>query len=235
MQQTALAATAAPDLTEELRRLCAVERDGRLQAEEQVAEVRLSLDALLDALVVVASLRGGRSGTSTGRAAEIALAFTRRVAPELAADDALRFGYLLHDVGNVGVPDAILLKPGPLDSAEFEEMRRHTTIGASILEGIPFLSGVAREVVLSHHERWDGQGYPRGLREAEIPLAARIFAIAGAYDAMTQERPYRRPMSSSAALAQITSGAKGQFDPALVRAFVLLADELLAEPTIALV
>ena len=185
-----------------------------------------SHDGTLDALLAAASLRCGPRPDS---AAELALAFAARVAPDLAADPALRWGFLLRDIGNIGVPDSILLKPGPLDSTEFEQMERHTTMGAAILGRIPSLTGVARDVALHHHERWDGQGYPNGLRQDEIPLAARIFAIAGAYDAMTRERPYRAPLSHDAALSQVASGAHGQFDPALVRAFVLLADELLTE------
>jgi HD-GYP domain-containing protein (c-di-GMP phosphodiesterase class II) len=186
----------------------------------------VSLDGTLDALLAAASLRCGACPDS---AAELALGFAARVAPDLAADPALRWGYLLRDIGNIGVPDAILLKPGPLDSAEFEQMERHTTMGAAILGRVPFLAGVARDVAFHHHERWDGQGYPRGLRQDEIPLAARVFAIAGAYDAMTRERPYRARLPHDAALSQVASGAHGQFDPALVRAFVLLADELLAD------
>jgi HD-GYP domain-containing protein (c-di-GMP phosphodiesterase class II) len=185
-----------------------------------------SLDSALDALLAAASLR---CGSHPNPAAELALAFAARVAPALAADPALRWGFLLRDIGNIGVPDSILLKPGPLDSAEFEQMERHTTMGAAILGRVPSLAGVALDVALHHHERWDGQGYPNGLRRDEIPLAARIFAIAGAYDAMTRERPYRSPLPHGAALSQVAAGAYGQFDPALVRAFVLLADELLAE------
>jgi HD-GYP domain-containing protein (c-di-GMP phosphodiesterase class II) len=188
-------------------------------------ELDESFEGALDALLAAASLRGG----SPESAASLALALAARVAPDLAADPALRWAFLLRDIGNIGVADSILLKPGPLDSLEFEQMERHTTIGASILERVPFLAGVACDVALCHHERWDGQGYPNGLRQDEIPLAARIFAIAGAYDAMTQGRPYRPPLTQKAALSQVTSGAHGQFDPALVRAFVLLADELLAE------
>ena len=181
---------------------------------------------MLEALLAAASLR---CGPRPGAAADLALAFAARVAPELTADPALRWGLLLRDIGNIGVADTILLKPGPLDSAEFEQTERHTTMGAAILGRVPFLAGVARDIALRHHERWDGQGYPNGLRQDEVPLAARIFAIAGAYDAMTQERPYRAPLTRDAALSQVASGAHGQFDPALVRAFVLLADELLAE------
>ena len=102
----------------------------------------------------------------------------------------LEYGFLLHDIGKVGVSDAILFKPGSLDQAEREEMQRHPLIGEEIIREIEFLAP-AREVVRHHHERWDGGGYPDGLAGEEIPLAARVFALADALDAITSDRPYR--------------------------------------------
>jgi response regulator RpfG family c-di-GMP phosphodiesterase len=137
-------------------------------------------------------------------------------------------GALLHDIGKIGVPDAILLKPGPLNASEWEEMRRHPDIGFQILRSIPFLR-IPAEIVLSHQERFDGRGYPRGLRGEEIPLGARIFAVADTLDAMTSDRPYRAGTTFAAARAEISRCAGTQFDPVVVKAFEQLSDADLAD------
>jgi putative two-component system response regulator len=123
----------------------------------------------------------------------------------------------------VGIPDAILLKPGALTAEEARAMQQHTTIGGRILAGgrSPLMS-LAEAIALSHHERWDGYGYPEGLREERIPIAARIVSIADVYDALTTARPYRPAWTRSAALEVIRAGAGKQFDPELVRAFLRL-------------
>lgn len=138
------------------------------------------------------------------------------LAPQELAD--LEVGALLHDIGKVGVPDAILHKPGPLTSEEWAEMRRHPELGSDLVSEIPFLSS-ALPVVRHHHERWDGTGYPDKLRGEDIPLFARIFSIADVYDALISDRPYRPAMSSAVAIAEIERGAGSQFDPAVVAAF----------------
>jgi HD-GYP domain-containing protein (c-di-GMP phosphodiesterase class II) len=107
---------------------------------------------------------------------------------DLAADPRMPYGFLLHDVGKLGIPAAILDKPGPLDSREWQVMHTHPLLGTRIMAGMPFL-GPAVDVIRCHHERWDGHGYPHGLRGAEIPLAARIFAVCDAFDAITSARP----------------------------------------------
>ena len=124
----------------------------------------------------------------------------------------------MHDVGKMAVPDAILMKAGPLDEAEWAYMRRHTLIGERILAAVPALIPVAR-LVRSSHERWDGTGYPDALRGEQIPLGARIVAVCDAYDAMVSDRPYRNGMSPLAALAELRRCAGTQFDPAVVNAF----------------
>ena len=131
----------------------------------------------------------------------------------------LEFGAVLHDVGKLGIPDAILGKPGPLTPVELETMRHHPTIGRRLLEGIRFL-GPALPAVESHHERWDGLGYPRGLSKDAIPLEGRIVAVADAYDAMTSDRPYRLGMSDDAARTNIAEGRGSQFAPDVVDAFL---------------
>jgi response regulator RpfG family c-di-GMP phosphodiesterase len=125
----------------------------------------------------------------------------------------------LHDVGKVGIPDAILDKPAGLDATEWELMHQHTILGERILNAAPALRPVAR-IVRSTHERWDGAGYPDGLRGAKIPLAARVVAVADAYDAMTTARTYSPAMGHEAACQELRDMAGSQFDPAVVDAFI---------------
>jgi HD-GYP domain-containing protein (c-di-GMP phosphodiesterase class II) len=153
----------------------------------------------------------------------------REVAPELTTDAQLEFGFLLHDIGKIGVPDAIILKPGSLDHDELGQMRGHVALGQRIIAEIPYLGGVAAQVVASRHERWDGTGYPQGLRGEDIPLAARIFAVVDAFDAMTNDRPYRWALSAGQALKAIANGANTQFDPNIAQAFITLMSETQAE------
>ncbi len=127
-------------------------------------------------------------------------------------------GALMHDVGKIGVPDAILLKPAKLTEEEWEFMRRHPALGYRILAQVPYLRPAAK-IVLAHHERWDGDGYPRKLKGEDIPLGARIFAICDTYDAIISDRPYREGQSPDAALAEILRCAGTQFDPKVVEAF----------------
>lgn len=131
---------------------------------------------------------------------------------------------MVHDVGKMGIPEAILSKPAALTFDEFETVKRHPVVGAQMLHALaPGEACIAS--VLSHHERWDGRGYPHGLRGDEIPLAARVIAIADAYDAMVSDRPYRSPSTHEEALAEIRRCAGTQFDPGLARAFCRAARE----------
>ncbi|HEX8151269.1 MAG TPA: HD-GYP domain-containing protein, partial [Pyrinomonadaceae bacterium] len=131
---------------------------------------------------------------------------------------SLEFGSLLHDIGKIGVPDAILRKPAKLTEEEWVLMREHPLHGQKILRGIEFLEGAAR-VVAQHHEKWDGSGYPLGLRGSQIDLNARIFAVADAFDAITSDRVYRAGRSYDEALAELDAYAGRQFDPRVVEAF----------------
>lgn len=128
-------------------------------------------------------------------------------------------GALLHDIGKVGIMDAILLKPGKLDEHEWVEMRRHPQIGHDILSGISFLKGAA-DFILTHHERYDGTGYPRGLKGDEIPVGSRIFNLVDTLDAMTSNRPYRKALSFDALQAEVQRCSGTQFDPALAEVFL---------------
>jgi len=140
-------------------------------------------------------------------------------AKRLAADPAIRYGFLLHDVGKIGIPDGILQKPGPLTRAERRRMQTHTVLGEQMLSGVAFLQGEGLRIVRSHHERWDGRGYPDAIAGGDIPLGARVFAVADALDAMTSDRPYRRALRWSAARDEILAQTGKQFDPDVVDAF----------------
>jgi putative nucleotidyltransferase with HDIG domain len=156
-------------------------------------------------------------------------AFTITIARAMGVDKALlrhiARGAFLHDIGKMGVPDSILRKPGPLTAEEREIMRRHCDIGYAVLERIPFLKEAA-EIVLSHQECYDGSGYPRGLRAEQIPLGARIFAVADTLDAMISDRPYRRALPISAAREEIKRYSGRQFDPRVVEVFLSHPDSV---------
>lgn len=133
----------------------------------------------------------------------------------------LRLGALLHDIGKIGVRDFVLLKPERLTAEEMEQMKQHSQLGYDLLKNTPFLKR-ASDVVLYHHERWNGSGYPRGLKGTDIPLVARIFAVADVWDAMTSQRPYRAGLSSAFTLKYIELQSEILFDPDVVRAFLTL-------------
>ena len=147
--------------------------------------------------------------------------------PEADLTD-LGHGVLLHDIGKIGIPDAILLKPGPLTPDEWTIMRRHPEIGKALIERIPFLRG-AVPIVWAHHEKWDGSGYPRGLKGEEIPLGARIFMAVDAFDAMTFDRPYSKAKPFDVAKAEIRRCAGTHFDPTVVESFFRVPEALLEE------
>jgi HD-GYP domain-containing protein (c-di-GMP phosphodiesterase class II) len=221
-----LAAAQALKYAEELRQLHEIERAHRRRVEEALEELGESYGATVRALATALELRDDATGEHAERVTRLGLRLAERVAPHLSQDPQLEYGFLLHDVGKIGVHDAVLLKRAPLDEDEQREMERHPLLGERIIAQIPYLGGLARDVVVAHHERWDGGGYPLGLLGTGVPLAARIFSLADAFDAMTNDRPYRRALSSAAALAEIERGAGRQFDPVLAREFIsLLAAE----------
>jgi len=135
------------------------------------------------------------------------------------------YGFLLHDAGKIGVPEAILNKPGPLTAAEWRVMRTHPVIGYQMIDRIPFLVNAA-EIVRCHHEMWDGTGYPERLAAEAIPRPARVFTVVDAFDAMTTDRPYRPALSIDRAISELVNLAGIQFDPESVAAFVPLAEKL---------
>ena len=201
-------------------------RDLRHMLEVERGQRELLQSAYLQTVSALASaLESKDTGTRahSQRVRSYATALAEAVGQvAVARDQSTPYGFLLHDVGKIGIPDGILQKPGPLSPAERRKMETHTVLGEAMLSGVVFLKGEGLKIVRSHHERWDGRGYPDGLTREEIPLGARIFAVADALDAMTSHRPYRRAMSWRAAQAEILEQRKRQFDPDVVDAFVTI-------------
>jgi putative two-component system response regulator len=196
----------------DLRHLLERERNQRRLLESAYHE---TVTALASALESKDTETGAHSQRVHRYAAELAL----EVAPELVEDPSVEFGFMLHDVGKIGIPDQILLKPGSLTGSERELMETHTVLGEQMLRGVTLLQGGGLEVVRSHHERWDGAGYPDRRPGTDIPVAARVFAVADALDAMTSNRPYRRALPWDDAGREILAQSGRQFDPGVVAAF----------------
>lgn len=209
--------------------------------EQQRKHIRNMEEANENTLVALAAAMDVREhGTAihSRRVAEYAL----RLAREMGIDDpeelaVIGKGALLHDVGKIGVPDSVLLKPGPLSPGEWEVIRSHPDVGTRMLQKIEFLRG-PMEIVHCHHERYDGTGYPRGLKREEIPLGARIFTLIDVYDALTTARPYHHATTHAAVLGILRGDAGKMFDPAVVAAFERVPPEewgaissRVAEPT----
>jgi len=189
------------------------------------AELRKSYDITLEALGDALDLKDAETEGHSKRVTAFTIAIARAMGLE---DDEIRViarGAFLHDIGKMAIPDSVLRKPGPLTQEEVMIMREHCLRGYQMVSKIPFLADAA-EIVYSHQERWDGTGYPRGLKGAEIPLGARIFAIADTLDAITCDRPYRAAQSYQAAREEIERWARRQFDPAIVQVFLNMPESI---------
>jgi len=173
----------------------------------------------LKALVSTIEARDSYTGRHSERVTRYALEIADRIGLGLEERDAIKYACYLHDIGKIGVRDIVLLKPGRLTPQEFRDIRQHPVIGDSILKSLAFLP-LERAIIRHHHERWDGSGYPDGLRGAEIPLLARVAAVADAYDALTSTRPYRGRAEHEAAVREIRRWTGRQFDPDVVEAFL---------------
>jgi HD-GYP domain-containing protein (c-di-GMP phosphodiesterase class II) len=195
------------------------------QERNRSQELRRSYRATVLALANAVEARDAYTGKHAERVAAYGLRLAHAAGIEV--DPQVEFGFLLHDVGKVAVPDAILFKPGPLTPEERALMVMHPRIGNEILRHIDFLDD-AKAVVLHHHERWDGRGYPEGLAGEDIPVQARVFAVADALDALTTDRPYREACGWTDARRAIRAEAGTQFDPAIVAAYETLPDEAFA-------
>jgi HD-GYP domain-containing protein (c-di-GMP phosphodiesterase class II) len=196
------------------------------QERARAQELQESYVATVRALANAVEARDAYTGKHAERVSAYGMQLGRQMGLRLAEEAQVEFGFLLHDVGKVAIPDAILFKPDPLDEMERALMQRHTIIGSEILRDVSFL-GEAKAVVRSHHERWDGAGYPDGLAGEAIPIAARVFAVADTFDALTTDRPYRARMGIAAARAVIEAETGAQFDPAVVTAFTRVEDAAL--------
>ncbi len=196
----------------DLSRMIEVERAQRRALQHAY---RQTVAALADAL----EAKDPQTGQHAQRVQHYALTLTEAVAPSLLDDPSLEYGFVLHDVGKIGVPNQVLQKRGPLTGSEWKQIQQHPTIGAEILGDVTLLQGQGLDVVRSHHERWDGAGYPYGLAGEEIPLGARIFALADTLDAMTSDRAYRKALSWERATDEILGQTGRQFDPHVVKAF----------------
>jgi putative nucleotidyltransferase with HDIG domain len=160
----------------------------------------------------------------SSRVSDVAVTLARAAGLNREEQETVRLGCLLHDVGKIHVPDAVLRKPGALDEEEFALMRKHPAIGEQICRPLAF-ARPCLSIIRHHHERWDGRGYPDGLKGEEISLHARIAAVADAWDAMTTDRPYRSALPAEVAFARLNEGAGSQFDPRLVETFVRVMDK----------
>jgi ribonuclease P protein subunit RPR2 len=207
----------------QLERYAADLREVFKQERARAQELRRSYMATVRALSNAVEARDAYTGKHAERVAAYGLELARAAGPELADSPQIEFGFLLHDVGKVAVPDAILFKTSALTDDEYDLVRRHPLVGSEILRDVDFL-GEGKLIVRHHHEHWDGSGYPDGLEGEAIPLAARVFAVADALDALTTDRPYRPASSFAAAREEIRAGSGTQFDPAVVAAYEDIGD-----------
>jgi ribonuclease P protein subunit RPR2 len=188
---------------------------------QRLSQLEQSYVATVTALANAVEAKDGYTGEHIRRVHDLGLLLAGTVMPDQVHDPQLSYGFLLHDVGKLSVPDAILNKPGRLDEDEWVLMRRHPEEGVRILRSVPFLDS-ALDIVRHHHERWDGNGYPDGRHREQIPVSARVFAIVDTVDAMTSDRPYRAGLPLDVATQELITHAGTQFDPAFVEAFTAL-------------
>jgi putative nucleotidyltransferase with HDIG domain len=211
------------DKERQLERYAADLRETFKEERTRSLELRSSYMATVRALSNAVEARDAYTGKHAERVTAYGMEICRAVGLDLADGHALEFGFLLHDIGKVAIPDAILYKPGKLTDKERALMAQHPVIGAEIVREIDFLVE-ATKVVRFHHERWDGSGYPDGLAGEGIPLAARVFAVADVLDALTSDRPYRPASTLAVAREMIVEASGSQFDPHVVDAFIKIPD-----------
>lgn len=202
----------------------AVQRTSRVMMAQQ-KNLRVAHLGTFHALARTVDARDSETGDHSGRVASYAVAMARRLGLSAEEIAELKIAAELHDIGKIGVPDAILMKPGPLTSEEWDLMRQHAIVGSNILQSTP-LSEVVKQAVRHVHEWWGGRGYPDKLHGDQIPLFARILAVADAFEAMTSKRPYRRTFNTEQALAELRQMRGIQFDPRVVDAMCEVAQEI---------
>jgi response regulator RpfG family c-di-GMP phosphodiesterase len=199
-----------------------VEQTGQLR--EALRQIERSYDHTLEVLGAAIDLRDSPTAGHSRRVFLYSIEIAKAMGGMENQMRSIGMGAWLHDIGKLAIPDAILLKPGPLTDEERAIMRRHAQIGYDLVKGIPFLADAA-EIIFAHHERCDGSGYPRGLKVQEIPVGARIFAVADTFDAMTSDRPYRRALPFQASREVIERGAGKHYDLRVARVFLSIPDE----------
>jgi putative two-component system response regulator len=191
------------------------------RVEERTRDLSEAQGEILERLATAVDYKDGETGQHAHRAGALSAAIAQALGLPQDFVELLRLAAPLHDVGKIGVPDRILKKPGELEAEEFEQVKTHTTIGAAILSGSRFaLLRLAEALALTHHERWDGTGYPSGLAGEKIPLAGRIVAVADVYDVLIHGRPYREAWPEVDAMEQISQQSGTDFDPSVVEAFL---------------
>jgi HD-GYP domain-containing protein (c-di-GMP phosphodiesterase class II) len=206
---------------DDLRTTFSAERRRAEELRQALDAVELAYTATVRALASAVEAKDAYTGGHLARVTAYGIEACRALGGQVATTPGLEYAFLLHDLGKIGVPDAVLNKAGPLTDEEWALMREHPAIGLRILEGVPHMD-VVRAVVYSHHERWDGAGYPEGLKGEQIPLAARVFAAVDAFDAITTDRPYRVAASLEEALHRLREAAGTQFAPDAVEAIHLV-------------
>ncbi|HYH27863.1 MAG TPA: HD domain-containing phosphohydrolase [Actinomycetota bacterium] len=209
---------------EELKDLYREERAKSRDLERALADLNEAYLSTMKTLAFLVEAKDVGTRMHLDRTHQYGLALARTMDPALAERPELGYGFLLHDIGKIGISERILNKQGPLTSSEWAVMKTHPLIGAQIVSQISFL-GEAVDVIRSHHEQFDGSGYPRGLRGDEIPISARIFSVVDAFDAMTSDRPYRRAITSAEAIQRIVDSSGSHFDPEVVEAFVVMMED----------
>ncbi|MFZ6019096.1 MAG: HD domain-containing phosphohydrolase, partial [Chloroflexota bacterium] len=193
--------------------------------QHHINELQIAYDTTLQGWAKALEIRDAETQNHSQRVTHITLELAKKLGVEENQLPDIRRGTLLHDIGKMGIPDAILNKAGPLTPEEWEIMRRHPQMAYDVLSGIPFLKP-ALEIPYCHHEKWDGSGYPRGLKGEEIPLAARIFAVVDVWDALLSDRPYRPAWKKREVISYLREQAGKHFDPKIVEAFLELISEM---------
>jgi putative nucleotidyltransferase with HDIG domain len=227
-RRLAAAEREAADSARQLERYAADLRETFKSERDRAQELTRSYMATVRALSNAVEARDAYTGKHAERVTRFAIEISRELGLATHDTPEVEFGFLLHDVGKLAIPDSILFKPGPLTTDEQALMSTHTVVGAEIMRDIEFLTE-ASKVVRSHHERWDGAGYPDGLAGEEIPLNARVFAVADVFDALTTNRPYRVALSVEQARAMIDEESGRHFDPQIVDAFGRIDDAVLRQ------
>jgi putative nucleotidyltransferase with HDIG domain len=227
-RQLAAAEREAADSARQLERYAADLRETFKSERDRAQQLTRSYMATVRALSNAVEARDAYTGKHAERVTLFAIEIARELGLPAPDTPEVEFGFLLHDVGKLAVPDSILFKPGPLTTEERATMSRHTIVGAEIMRDIEFLAE-ASKVVRSHHERWDGNGYPDRLAGEQIPLNARVFAVADVFDALTTNRPYRVALSFEQARSMIEEESGSHFDPQVVDAFRRIDDDVLRQ------